>query len=282
MPFLRGARLSSRQKLAAAHPHVAVVVPPNFARLAKTLQLWGNDQYGDCVTAEEAAAKSQDGIVYTDAEIVANARKYGNLDGADLATVLDQWAAHGCVAPDGTAYKDGGKQSVGYTDWTTLCSGIYQGQVKIAVAAQQLEDAGGGNSDGWMLLKADRDSGIDHCVGLVGYGTHAFCCQQLGVAVSTNHDPNTPSVILFTWGTYGVVSFDALLAVMDSTPTYGNSEAWVRIPQTAGIGPAPTPAPTPAPAPIPSPCPWSREDVDHYVTTVVRAVARGIKEGIRA
>ena len=213
------------------------------------LPMFGNDQYGDCVGAEEFSAKAADGHLGTDSEAISAARQWGTLNGGDLATVLDEAAASPYVV-GGQQVEDGGKQTVNYTDWPSLCSAIAEGQVKIAVAAQQLEDAGAGNGPVWFLLSARLDSGIDHCVGLSGFGTLADCCAALKAAIPSAADANTPCVVLETWGGYGIVSFAALLAIMGSTPTAGNSEAWLRTPTTIVVGPTP-PAPTPTPVPVP-------------------------------
>ena len=36
--------------------------------------MWGNDEYGDCVSAEEYAAKAQDGDVGSDSDCISFAR----------------------------------------------------------------------------------------------------------------------------------------------------------------------------------------------------------------
>lgn len=251
MPLMRGARLSPRHKLAAATPHKAVPAPASFFKLAgMPLPMFGNDQYGDCVTAEEFTAKAAQGILGTDAEAIAAATRWNGLNGADLATILDD-AAQGFTV-DGQWLADGGKQTVDYTDWPSLCSAISQGQVKIAVSANQLESAGAGNGPVWFLLSARFAADLDHCVGLPGYGTLAECCAALGAQAPSGADASTPCVCVETWGGYGIVSFAALLAIMGSTPSTGNSEAWLRVPNTV---PAPGPVPNPSPTPKPTPCP---------------------------
>ena len=52
--FLRGAIPTPRHRLAAAHPHVPTraALPAQVAYVPAKLSMWGNNQYGDCVTAE--------------------------------------------------------------------------------------------------------------------------------------------------------------------------------------------------------------------------------------
>ena len=172
MSLMRGAILSPRHKLAAATPHRGAPPPSSFFRLAAMpLPMFGNDTYGDCVTAEEYTAKAADGHLGTNAEAIATAKKWGGLNGADLSTIL-QDAKEGFTV-GGTELADGSAQTVNYTDWPSLCSAIAEGQVKIAVSANQLESAGAGNVAVWFLLAATLDSSLDHCVGLAGYGTLA-------------------------------------------------------------------------------------------------------------
>jgi hypothetical protein len=55
----RGATPSPRYELAAATPHTpAVAAPPNFITVPKQINMWGNYDHGDCVTAEEAFSKA--------------------------------------------------------------------------------------------------------------------------------------------------------------------------------------------------------------------------------
>ncbi len=281
MPLPRGARLSSRNALAQAQPHRALIgAPPSFFRLAAKvpLSMYGNDQYGDCVTAEEYSAKAAWGIVGTNQEAIDTARKWGGLNGADLATILD-YATHGFTV-GGAVVQDGVKQSVNYCDYAALCNAIYQDQVKIAVGANALESAGAGSGRPWIFLTARMES-IDHCIGLAGYGTLAECCAAIGLQVPAGADPTLPSVVAETWSDYGVCPWEhGLLPIMDSTPDNGNSEAWIRMPNTVnGPNPPPPPGPPPVPPPTPGPgpCPWRREDVESFAHDIMRGVARALR-----
>src|ERR1700677_4604337 len=59
MQLMRGAYPTPKHKVAAAIPHsVTGATPPQFIRIPKVLSMWGNDVFGDCVTAEECFAKA--------------------------------------------------------------------------------------------------------------------------------------------------------------------------------------------------------------------------------
>ena len=279
MPLMRGARLSPRHILAATSPHISGPAPASFFRLAKSpLPVFGNDRYGDCVTAEEFSAKAADGHLGTDTEAIDTARNWGGLNGADLATILDYAAAGFTVG--GVRVADGGRQTVNYLSWDNLTSAIYQGQVKIAVGANALQHAGAGSGRPWAIGQAYAES-IDHCIGIAGYGTWAECCQAIGYNTGVNIGDATPSLVGETWGDYGVIAYvGGLLPIMNSSPTRGNSEAWLRVPTTIIPSPDPSPTPTPGPTPTPpspGPCPWRREDVEAYAHAITRGVAAGLR-----
>ena len=271
MPNMRGARPSPRHKAFGAMPHRAGTVPPQFSRLAPELHYWGNDQYGDCVPTESMAAKAADNVPSTNQEGIDWARANGWLNGASLTEVMDAAADPG-IPIAGKTYRDGPYQSVDWTDWAVLTSAIFAGQVKLGVAAGQLEGAVS-SKNGWTLLSASKDRNLDHCTAACGYGSLAYCCQALGVPVPDGADPNRNCVIFFTWSTYGILSHEALRAI--------TGEAWLRLPTTIFPGPVPPPVPPgPGPAPVPpTPDPW------HWcrrATRVALAAARAAyQEAIR-
>ena len=70
----RGALPTPRSVLASARPYVAdarLGAPAEYIVIPPQLSMWGNDVYGDCVTAEEAFAKAcyQPEIFITDGEL---------------------------------------------------------------------------------------------------------------------------------------------------------------------------------------------------------------------
>ena len=95
----RGAIPTPRAVLAAASPHVPfAAAPPQFLVKPAQLSMWGNGQYGDCVSAEEAFAKacySQE-IFIPEATVIAWASAHGVLNGAG---VLSLDSRIGCSFP---------------------------------------------------------------------------------------------------------------------------------------------------------------------------------------
>jgi hypothetical protein len=119
---------------------------------------------------------------------------------------------------------DGSHSAVDYTNQAELKAAIYTCKsVKIAVAANQLENVVNG-ANGWFLFGARKDSSIDHCVELAGYGTAKYLAQLCGVTLPKGINPNEFSVLLVTWGTCGIVGWQSLQNIMVE------SEAWVRTP----------------------------------------------------
>jgi hypothetical protein len=142
------------------------------------MSYWGNDTYGDCVSAEEWWAKAVYPIWYdkTKTPLVMSSQScvqwafvHGYLFGADLTSVMDSMASSG-PNWNGTTYTDGPYVSVDYTNRTTLCSAIFQGPVKLGVAAGPLQNVVNG-ANGWFLVNAGKDTNYDHCIGVWGYGT---------------------------------------------------------------------------------------------------------------
>lgn len=292
MARLRGAKLSPRNKLAQARPYQALRnIPPYFSVVPTQLNMEGNSTYGDCVTAEEAyhfmAASVRAGqspqLVVPESVAVNWAGQHGFLNGADLITVIQAMQTDGMTIGS-TTYTDGSPSSVDYTNQQSLFSAIFEGTIKIAVAAGQLESAVSSNN-GWYLTGASVDGNLDHCVGLTGYGTVGQMFQALGVAPPSNANVNTPACLLYTWSTIGVVDYDSVLALMGSTPSQGNSEAWLRTPESPQIviPPTPTPpppGPTPPPPPGPTPPPPtptpSPSPISLFIEQLVASVVHGI------
>jgi hypothetical protein len=136
----RGAIQSPRSALAAAPPHAALVgAPPNFITVPAHISMWGNDQFGDCVTAEEAFAKACNSpeIFIPEADVISWATKHGVLNGAVISNVL-QWMQNDGFLQGSVIYDDGPYSSVNWTNAATLQSAIATGPVKIGIAADQL------------------------------------------------------------------------------------------------------------------------------------------------
>src|SRR5580658_528279 len=139
----RGAIPSPRSALAAATPHVPVAAaPPHFIAVPPQLSFWGNDHYGDCVTAEEAFAKScvNPEIFITDDQVITWATNHNVLGGATPTQVMGYMQNDG-FSESWCFYEDGPHFSVNWTDPSILQSAISIGPVKIGVAGDQLEAA---------------------------------------------------------------------------------------------------------------------------------------------
>src|SRR6185437_13356489 len=221
--LMRGALKSPRHKLLAAHPHTVIKAPPpQWAWIPQKLDMWGNDQYGDCVTAEEAFAKAtyQPEIFIPTATVTAWASKHGVLNGADLSQVMDMMQNDGFVVGS-QQYNDGKYSGVDYSNETVLQSAISQGPVKIAIDANALP-SGAGNNQGWYSLGHGNFPNTDHCVALCGYGPAGWLYQQLGVPLPSALSASQPGYLLYTWSTIGFVDHKWIMSTC--------VEAWVRNP----------------------------------------------------
>jgi hypothetical protein len=209
--------------------------------------MWNNDSVGDCVTAEEAFAKScktpSGGVFIADAEVKQWATAHGVLNGANLQDVLQAMQSDG-FQQSGDYFDDGGYTSIDYSQADLLQAAISEGPVKIGIAADQLQKTveAFGSGNGWFATGYTADANEDHCVSLCGYGTIAWLAQQLNVTVPDGVDGTQPGYALFTWSSVGIIDAASLAAII--------GEAWVRNPTTVVVPlNAPTPAPTP-PAPV--------------------------------
>jgi hypothetical protein len=232
MALLRGAVPSPRHRLAAAEPHKAVgVVPPQFLIAPKQLSMWGNDVNGDCVTAEEAFAKScytpSPEIFISEAEAIQWARTNGFLNGATLVSVLDRMEISG-FSQNKLTYDDGTASSVDWTNPTTLHSAIYHGPVKIGIAADQVQSVCESfpkfPSNGWIATGFNSDRNEDHCTSLCGYGTIGWLASQLKTSVPLHVNASAVAYAMFTWSSIGIIDQASMIAI--------THEAWLRNPTT--------------------------------------------------
>lgn len=256
--FPRGAR-PSPANIAFAVPSFQplAAVPDSYTPIPDRLSPWGNTTYGCCVSSEEAAAKALYSVAcglpetfIPEATLISWARQRGFLNGAVIVDVMDAMAKYGIVAADGKIYRDGPYHSVDWTTDAVLSAAIYQGPVKIGVAADQLEGAmNSALTSGWVASGFHRDTSIDHCVNLCGFGTMAQLCSALKTPLPSGVSPSARGYLLFTWGTIGVIDQPSMIAI--------TGEAWLRTPTTVGQAPQPHPAPAPTPAPVPTPTTWA-------------------------
>jgi hypothetical protein len=193
------------------------------------LSYWGNEKDGDCVSAEEAFAKAaaslmagQPELFISETEVINWASAHGYLEGAELTAVMDAMAVSGMTV-GGTIYGDGPYSSVDWTNDAILSNAIFQGPVKIGVAATQY-DAVVGTTNGWFLLNAHNDQNIDHCTSLCGFGPLSYLAQFLGVEVPAGVDGTKRGYLNFNWDTIGIIDQPSLIAIC--------GEAWLRTPTT--------------------------------------------------
>jgi len=224
---LRGAMPSPRHRLAGAMPHVIVgPTPPQLLYDPTKLSFWLNNQYGDCVTAEEAFAKAchVPEIFISDQEVETWAKQHSVLNGAMLVDVLDLMVAKG-FAQGGHTYDDGPFKSVDWTNAAILQNAIAHGPVKIGIAANQLETVYQAHpKNGWFATGFKQDNAEDHCVSLCGHGTFAWLASQLKVQLPQGIDGATPGYGMFTWDSIGIIDNPSMLAI--------TQEAWLRNPTT--------------------------------------------------
>jgi hypothetical protein len=229
----RGAMPSPRSALAAAAPHAVIgAIPPNFITVPQQLSMWGNDTYGDCVTAEEAFAKAcNNPEIFIPVNVVTGwAEKNGFLNGAFLTQVMDVMRNNGFPL-NGSTYDDGPYLSVNWTHAAILQSAISKGPVKIGIAADQIETAWRttGGRTGWFATGLKADAGEDHCVSLCGYGTLTWLAQQLHVTVPARIDGAQQGYAMFTWDSIGIIDAASMIAI--------THEAWLRQPTTVVVTP---------------------------------------------
>lgn len=265
--FLRGAIPTPRHRLAAAEPHCPqeATLPPQVAYVPAKLSMWGNNQYGDCVSAEEAFNKAVSGEFISDSIVINWANKNGYLNGAMLDEVMISMKQDG-FHQDGKVYGDGGYKSVDYSNEDVLKSALAIAPVKIGIDAGALP-SGAGSNQGWHAFGGSPGEfrNEDHCVALAGYGPAAWLYQQLGVALPSGIDPAKPCYLLFTWSTIGLVDHDWIMSTV--------GEAWLRDPSSTVDGaPQPNPGPQPLPPvpPVP-PTPPAPVGLDWKIIALIAA-----------
>ncbi len=247
--FMRGAKPTPFIKIVAAIKggkasiHTAKAAPAQIITVPKKLSMWGNSQYGCCVSSESVFAIADystfvgiNEIFVTEATTIAWARSHGWLNGADLLSVIQDMQADGIKDDGGILRKAGQPSTVNYSNEATLQSAIAQGPVSIAIDANALP-SGAGNASGWYAFGGRSFPNTDHCVSLHGYGKAKDLFAALGVALPSGVDPNKICYFLYTWNTIGVVDYAWLMNTM--------VEAWVRNPTIMDLQPPPPPPPTP-------------------------------------
>lgn len=244
-----GAKPTPKERLAAARKFQnRPAGPAAWLWLPSKLSYWLNNVTGICVTAEEAFNMACAGYFMHDDVVGAWAKKHGVYNGAMLDQVLDWMKEHG-FEQGGNVYSVGEKSVVDFTNPDQLRAAIKEGPVKLGVAAGQLLHTVG-HQNGWFADHYRRDSNMDHCVSLPGYGTAKEIADWLHVTVPAGIDPAAQGYAMFTWDTVGWISDSSMRAI--------SGEAWARTPPSVKTGTSPDdvdPVFTPEPAPTPTPPP---------------------------
>ena len=237
--FKTGLVPTPRHRLAAAlwaGSYLATLPKPPANRVytnkVKDWCMCGNDQYGDCVVAEESNYKR---LISTatgapEVEIPSQntinwyfAATGGRDEGMNIEDCIVRMATVPMVDQNNKQHFDGKPGAIDYTNQREVQSAIqYFKGIKIGVAAGQLQNTQAGSQNGWVLSGASQDSQIDHCVGLYGYGSASYLAHACGL--SSTPSPLSPTefcVLMYTWGTIGIVDWQSLQNII--------GEAWVRI-----------------------------------------------------
>ncbi len=242
-PRKTGARRSPHEKLKEAPKYQPKQkAPDNFGIVPSKLSMWGNSQYGCCVTTEEAFAKACEHpeVFIAEQAVIFWAAAHDVRDGADLVQVLDMFRSDG-FAIGQQKYDDGPHATVDFANPDTLAAAICEGVVKIALDSSALPPTAG-NQQGWYSVGGTpgRYSNTDHCIGLSGQGSADYLFGLIGVAKPSDFVTTKKCFLAFTWSTMGVVDFDWVASTI--------AEAHLRTPTTVydpPIGPPPPPPPPP-------------------------------------
>jgi hypothetical protein len=256
----RGAKPTPKAIRDSLPKHVIrAATPTSYLMVPKQLSMWGNgpdpawpgnpNGNGNCVSAEESAARACKGIFISDQSLYNWCVANGTLDGANLPPVMQQMATSG-FSQDNNTYNDGPYTSVDYNDWATLTNAIYQGPVKLGLASGQFNNvAGVGSQNGWIMTGFQQDGNEDHCTGAWGFGTMTQLCNYLGVTPPADAANYPQCIGMFTWSTEGIIDYQSFKNIVGEaylrTPTNITIGMGVPTPDSVTIyGGTPTPPPT--------------------------------------
>lgn len=221
-------------------PKAPMAIPTSFLQWPITMSYWGNDEFGDCVTAEEAFAKAAAPGYYFIPEdtVIGWARRNGYLNGAACYSVLSTMRDKGIDFSLNTLF-DGDFSRIGYEDSVTLRDAIYHcGPVKLAIDSgymNPVKSPAKGNmtpgKSGWALYDCPKTGMPDHCVSICGYGLLDELIGEFKKhSVGVRKFPDMPDGMwyaVFTWNSIGIVDEQSLMNM-----TY---EAWARDPVTRTV-----------------------------------------------
>lgn len=221
-------------------PRTLMAMPSSFLQWPYKMSYWGNDKYGDCVTAEEAFAKVTASGHYfiPECTVIGWAERNGYLNGTTCSSVLSTMRDKGIDFSMNILY-DGNFSIINYKDCTALRNAIYCcGPVKLSIDSKYMQPVTSpakGNmtpgESGWALYNYPQSGKHDHCVSVCGYGLlddliSEFKKYQIDVRKSSGM-PGGMWYAVFTWNSIGIVDEQSLLNM-----TY---EAWARDPVTRTV-----------------------------------------------
>jgi hypothetical protein len=178
------------------------------------------------VTAEEAFAKAcaTPPSLMRVTTVLRWAREHGVLGGATSLHEVLSWMQADGFHQAGRRYDDGRFYALDWTDPALLANAIFQGPVKVGIAADQLEAPWHARRrrNGWVATGLRPDANEDHCASLCGYGPLGWLARRLGTRLPRGIAARRPGYALFTWGTIGLIDRRSLHAI--------THEAWARSP----------------------------------------------------
>jgi len=218
--------------------------PKSFLKTPAAMSYWGNQDFGDCVSAEEAFAKAITNVDITWPVVETWAAGHKELNGASILAVLEQMQTDGFQIGD-TLYNNGEPISVPFDTASFQAAIFHHTPLKLGINADWLEQAVAhhDNDSGWILnLQAGAVNGqkyvIDHCVSVCGYGNYADLSGLLMDAKIANvgsiemdiKNLNGLNILdemcyaVFTWNSIGIISEQTLFGI--------SAQAYVRNPTT--------------------------------------------------
>jgi hypothetical protein len=175
------------------------------------------------VAAEEAFNKACNNpeIFISEESVIEWATLNDYLNGAIIYNVLQTMQNYGFQI-SGSNNNDGPFFTVNWLDNNLLQNAIANfGPVKLGVASEAIINIHKKHS-GWFITGLPKNTNIDHCVSLCGYGTFQWLASQFNVTVPSGLDPNQQGFAIFTWGSIGIIDIQSLQNII--------GEAWVRKP----------------------------------------------------
>jgi hypothetical protein len=296
-----GIRLKDFIHAATAYPSSPPMIDYSAKALSVITNIEGNDQYGDCVFAEDAhyiavaTGNANSLFAYTQAQTLADYSAETGFNPSDPSTDQGADPIADLTYRVQKGYADGSKDA----GWA-LVDGSNQAEVKYAIntfgnlkmwfgipdsIVNAMPNASGFV---WDVTAGAPDQNNGHCIGSPGYNPIQF----VGVT--------TQGVLVMTWGMLGLVTWAALAAWFTSgaggglavrasydwvnqatqtTPAGMNLSAFITAFNLYFGGSLPVPAPTPSPTPIPSPTPAPTPGVSPTSAQAIAWANAGIAAG---